>query len=215
MKIVGKDTSKYEEMEDITVLMNFISQTFRDDVKRSGKSYSSEDEKMHLSTNMWNLSVWSDLAKRTFCALMDDGIDSTGAERMLLKLILDFDGGFVQICNNEEKNHKREKLATTDTADKVDQNKKHKVRHEHEEPNTTGDTNTTDNNNVQKKKLKEIHELTLLPVLDSKWVQHTLSRDENDTKAAESLLSFFNLAKIEADDDDTAIGGPKGPRSRG
>ena len=114
MKIVGKDTSKYEEMEDRKVLGKFVSQAFRDERtrarKKSGKSYSSKDENppvMHQSTNRWNLRIWSDLAKRTFIALIDDGIDSIGAKQIFDKLMceflmFDFNRGFVQICDNED-----------------------------------------------------------------------------------------------------------------
>ena len=189
MKIVGKYegyTSKYEEMDDRKVLGKFISQAFRDERtrarKKSGKSYSSKDENppvMHLSTNKWNLSIWSDLAKRTFIALMDDGIDSIGAKQIFDKLMFDFlmfdfNRGFVQICDNEDNNHKREKVRTkldTNTTDKVD----------------------------QKKKLKVVHQQSMINIEYFKWKQKIVSDAKSsiftkETAAAEALSSLkYNI----------------------
>ena len=190
MKIAGKDTSKYEEMEDRKVLGKFVSQAFRDERtrtrKKSGKSYSSKDENppvMHLSTNKWNLSIWSDLAKRTFIALMDDGIDSIGAKQIFDKLMFDFlmfdfNRGFVQVCDNEDNNHKREKVRTkldTNTTDKVD----------------------------QKKKLKVVHQQSMINIEYPKWkqkIEQTLFSDAKssiftkETAAAEALSSLkYNI----------------------
>ena len=59
--------------------------------------------------------------------------------------------------------------------------------HKRKELDTKQDINTMDNVAYQKKKLKEIHRLTLLPVFDPMWFEHTLG-----AKAAESLQKLLD-----------------------
>ena len=65
--------------------------------------------------------------------------------------------------------------------------------HKRKELDTKQDTNTMDNVAYQKKKLKEIHRLTLLPVFDPMWLEHTLGAE-----AAESLLSELKKMRTPA-----------------
>ena len=168
MKIAGKDTSKYEEMEDRKVLGKFVSQAFRDDRKKSGKSYSSKDEKppvMNISRKIWNLSIWSDLARQTYIALMDDSIDSTHehTEQLFFRLVFNFNGGLLEpISDNGENNHKRKKLGTTDTAVNVD----------------------------QKKKLKVVHKQSMINIEYPKWKQKIEQTLFSEIAAAEALSSL-------------------------
>jgi len=205
LKFEGNDTSKYKEVEDRKALSAYVSQAFRDNRKKSRKSQLTKDVKLHnLSKNIWNLSIWSDLARQIYMALMDDGIDSAHehAEQLFFRLVFNCNRGLLEpISENGENHHKSEKLGITDTADNVDQ----------KERKTTVDTNTMDD--FQKMKLKEIYRLTLIPAFAGpNWMQKTLSRNNNDTEAAEAAKSLLRLvnnmgkqAKVEADDDNTAI----------
>ena len=72
-----------------------------------------------------------------------------------------------------------------------------KHNHTRKELDTKLDTNTMDDVEFWKWKLKEIHRLTLLPVFDPKWVEHTLG-----AKAAESLLSELKKMRTPAKEAD-------------
>ena len=54
-----------------------------------------------------------------------------------------------------------------------------------------------DNVAYQKKKLKEIHRLTLLPVFDPMWLEHTLGAEA--AESLQKLLDNIFTPKEEAD----------------
>jgi len=186
LTVASLDQTEFKEVGERKVLESFVSQALRDDRKKS------KDKKppvMQLSLKMWNLSIWSNLARQIFDALMDDDIDSTNAAKQIFdKFLSDINRGLVP-CDNGGNDTREKQLDTkvgTDTADNVEQK-----LHPREELTTIVDMKITDRTD-RKEKLEEIHRRSFIHCQDPNWAHKLLSDiDTEKARAAGTLMSLF------------------------